>query len=291
MLAFPVFTLSYSASANEKESILWNNAPSSINREKVHKKNTNKNIELSQQLFLTEYTKQSNWEDLQANAEMGVPLPSYIGEKFTKVSYKPSFKFETPTKKHIFFGELEASQIKTSDAQYSSLESLYFSYQKRIEYFIPQIWSLYLGGEINHIKKYTMNSEDNFFQHYTRTGIFASNKIYIDVSGFKQFYLQLDAGERRDMFLNEAYTRLYISKLIHDNLFLVGEGELSVIFQETFKRKIINNFDRYGIWNVKIGVKVFEGKGTSFTFLFTNESNKRYGFTASGIVFSYNKKI
>lgn len=268
---------------------------STSSRNEIYERITKKSWDLENKLLLAEYIKEPTWEDKKAHKEMGVPLPLYVGEKFTKMIYSPSLKYETDDKKHIVLAGLMLSQMKSKDVEYTLFEEVSLTYKKRIETYIKNTWMLYTGVEARHLKKYipseiSDSQEKEVFEHYTQLGIFASNHFYLDAF-FPQFYMQFDAGARKDKYFQEAYAYSYISKSIYDNLSFIAIGEAAVTYSGTLKNHVLKNFERYGTWNLNLGLKIFYENDEFFTFLFFYENDKRYAFKASGLVFSYTKKI
>ena len=239
---------------------------------------------LEQNIILSEFEKIPTWEQAQLNSQFEVPLPSYIGEKSSQITYSAALRGNSDFEKYFFAGFFSVSSFaREKEYQFTILESIGGELKRRFEYFTNKKVQFYIGSKGQYIKNYVGEVNGvNLFQNASQWDFFLSAHIKLH-NYIPRSFLKVDTGFRwidiKELGA-EGFLGFFFNTPFNEEIMLSMEGEVALD-----PYKVNNNFWRYASVYGKLGASFATSKATNLSMFLAYEHNVWYGYKKQEIGF------
>jgi hypothetical protein len=228
--------------------------------------------------------------DLKNKELYGLPLPDWIGEKYTSITYNPFLQFTSGNKRYIFYTSAFLSEVHQEKDNYTFLEFVDFGGKIQALQFFKNKYRMYGAVSYKKTKNYIHKfNGKSVFENGYETSAFTSNHISL-----YETFLQLDLGYRRGNYFEDgffgAFFKFPLSSYQDVKINFETSAEISSPIIKKNRKNEVKNFEKYGSFFIKTG-PVFEIAAKKYiSFYFFYKKDKKFGVKTEALFFSYSIK-
>lgn len=232
---------------------------------------------------MTEFQKIPNFEEVELNQILGIPLPD-MGKKLFKIS-EENF-FEIGEKRKILFvqGMFTLSSISDKENTFNYLESYGIGIRKKVFMWLSEekYFKIFWGGYIKKINNFITFEKGMETQKDTEITTFFS--ILPKTENFFDFKVGSKIDDQNSIAFTSLYSKMKLEQF-SDELSLIISGEISIRLKSFREGIYKEDFKRYGSYSISVGMDKQISENAKGQFLFLYEENRKMGYKKEGIAF------